>query len=461
MLAAKAVEQEREKRKRFGALLGFVLLSITLGILQAGSPQVAMEGVFTLVLHHGISPTDAFAIGGIGGALVNSGLVALIGIIAYGITGTDIGSGEVSAMLMMYGYAFYGKTIFNVVPLLLGVYLYAYAIKEPLTQNSALACYSTALGPVVSTIAFDIDYLGPGTPLAITIGILVGLGSGALIANLSKHMRILIRGNNMYVGGFTAGVVGVLVNSILKSIGLGHGPVENAPVVDQNYRMLLVGIAAVLFLYFIVIGFLLDRRLPYAIRLLVSEKPRRDYCLSHGFPVALMSIGMMGLVALGYFLLIPNTIMHGQIWAGMFTVAAFSVIGLTPRYMYPFVLGMVVSSFLSAALKGHILGEGILVTGMAGISSVATVMATMVGCGMSPLAERFGVFRSMLIGIIYSQIVPNLAVLHGWMNTYNSGFALGLVIILYFTGESKTMKAEIDLYNRLNKYGFLERMDPK
>ncbi len=458
---AETVDPKRIKgnnRRGYAVFFGLILLSVGFGLSYTNSISEVAEGMTRLIKHHGLIPTDSFSVGGIGPAFVNAALVTLVGVIALLVTGSNMGSVQISALLMMYGYAFFGKSIFNVIPLLVGVLLYAAIVKAPLKNHAPMAGFATALGPVVSVLAFHTEVLGPGSPFAITVGVLFGLLCGLLVGKFAGYMKLLIRGNSMYVGGFTVGVVGVLINSLINSLGLGHGPYTEAPVIDPSARRLLLVLMSVIFLYFLIVGFLPDRKGKESLSLLFTKEPKRDYVKYHGLSVALMTVGWMGLLSMGYFILMPGSRMHGQIWAGIFTVAAFSVAGLTPRYLYPFVVGMLFATFFAGGMSALGQGDPFLTGGLYRISSVSTMMATYVGCGMSPLSEKYGPYHSILVGAIYSVVAPNLSGLQGWMNTYNNGFALGLVILLYFTGEFKEMKVQYDLYLRMNKYGFLDKM---
>ncbi|WP_425538567.1 DUF1576 domain-containing protein [Microaceticoccus formicicus] len=451
---------EREELIKYFVLFGFAVFSIGIGFYFS-TPSEILNGLKALIIHHGLVDTDAFYIGGIGAAFVNSGLAVVISLALFVLTRTRIGSGEISGILMVFGYSFFGKTIFNMLPLTLGVYFYAFLTKDKLSVHSPMACYASAVGPIVSVLAFHNEFLGYGSLFAIIFGIIVGFITGILIAYFAKLMKVLIRGKSMYVGGFTAGVVAILMNSLLKGIGLGHGPYENPPFVDQSYSMPLVISMVLLFLYLIIIGVIGHGGLVYSLKLLIEENPKRDYVKSHGFYVAITSAGLLGLIGLLYFLIMPGAKMHGEMWAGIFTMSAFSVIGLIPRYIYPFIIGMVGGGFLIGGVNGIVTGGGFLTGAMTKIAARPTMMGTYVGSGISPVTEKFGLRQTIVLGLIYGIITPNLAVIHGWMNTYNSGFALGLVVILFCTEEFRLINAEMALYDRMNKYGFMDRFKDK
>lgn len=452
------LKNRRSEIVKYAVFVGFALLSICIGFYFS-APGEILDGLKKLILHHGLIDTDAFYIGGIGAAFVNSGLTVLISLFLFMLTRTKIGSSTISALLMMYGYSFYGKTVFNILPLMLGVYLYAHVKGEKLSNHSPMAGFASAVGPLVSVLAFHNDVLGRGSPPAIITGIGLGLITGVLIAYFANYMKVLIRGKSMYVGGFTAGVVAILMNSLLNGLGLGHGAYTDPPFVDQSYRLTLVLCMAIMLLYLVIVGIIGHGGIMYSLRLLISKHPKRDYVKSHGFFVALISAGFLGLIGLAYFLLIPGSKMHGEMWAGIFTITAFSSIGLIPRYMYPFVLGMLGGGIVIGGINGALVGGGFVAGAMTKIAARPTMMATFVGSGISPITEKFGFKHTFTMGIIYGIITPSLSVLHGWMNTYNSGFALGLVVILFFTGEFSIMNAEQSLYSRMNRYGFLDNFN--
>lgn len=441
----KEIEKYSE-RKKYLILLGFICLSIIIGFFF-DSKESILEGMKKLILHHNLIDTDAFYIGGIGASFVNAGLCMLIAIGFFLLTSTKLGSGELTGLMMVYGYAFYGKNIHNIIPIMFGTYFYGFVMREKLSIHSPTACFATCIGPVVSLLSFHNEILVRSSLTAHIVAILIGILSGFLVAYFTDHMRSLLKGRSMLLGGFTAGVVAVLIYGLLKAVGLGHGPYESTPTVDQIYRLKLSLSLALLFIYLILASRLNLREIKDTLGLLFKDKPESDYVGKHGFRASITSIGFMGLIGLAYFLLVPGSKMHGEMYAGIFTIAAFSVKGLTPRYMLPFVIGMVGGNFVTASTKAALHGEHFIRIGLERISSRGIMMGTYLGSGMAPLVDEFGVFHTIFMGLIYGLITPNIASLHGGIMDYNSGFALGLVVVLFSGTETLIRRKNQDRKN--------------
>lgn len=424
---------DREEQIKYLSLLGFALLSIAIGFYFS-SFQDIVQGIGKLIVHHSLVDTDAFGVGGVGAAFVNSALCSIILLFMYLLTNTRIGSGEIAAFFMVFGYAFYGKEIFNMLPLAAGVYLYTFIKGKPLYTASSLAGFATALGPIVSVLVFNSKVLGATSPISIAVGVFFGIAAGFTVALLAGHMGLLIRGRSMLLAGFTTGVTGVFFFALLKALGLGHVNDPNSPIVDPSYRTPILIAMVILFLYLLVLALIRRAGFSDLMEIMRSVRPEKDYVDKHGFDLALMSSGTMGLLGVLYFILVPNTQMHGEIWAGVYTIVAFTSKGMVPRYMIAFVLGMGLASFSTGGIANLITGNGGFFSGaMAKLASRPVLMGTYIGCGMAPLAEVYGSKKAFILGLIFAIVTPSIAPLHGWLNLYNSGFSLGLVIVLFAT----------------------------
>jgi hypothetical protein len=60
----------------------------------------------------------------------------------------------IAAIFTVGGFAFFGKNLYNVPFILLGVYLYSVIQKEKFSKNLLIAFFGTALSPLVSQISF-------------------------------------------------------------------------------------------------------------------------------------------------------------------------------------------------------------------------------------------------------------------------------------------------------------------
>ena len=69
--------------------------------------------------------TDYVSIGGVGAALVNSGLVMVLSICLIKVSKDPFNGFTMVEMGLMAGFSLFGKNILNIWPIILGTWLYA------------------------------------------------------------------------------------------------------------------------------------------------------------------------------------------------------------------------------------------------------------------------------------------------------------------------------------------------
>jgi len=153
----------------------------------------------------------------VGATLLNVSLISLINIFILYKLELKISGAVIAAVFTSMGFSFFGKTIFNIWPMYLGGLLYVKYNKISYKDIITTIMYSTCLAPVVSQLAFS---SGLPAHIGIILGILFGIIIGFLITPLSFNMYKLHDGYNLYNVGFTAGVIGILANSLMKSFGI-------------------------------------------------------------------------------------------------------------------------------------------------------------------------------------------------------------------------------------------------
>lgn len=420
------------QKSRYSFFIGLVLLSLIQGLYFLDKWNIS-QGLKNLVLHHNLIDTDAFFIGGISGAFVNAGLALMVMLILFAITKTKITSGEYPALLLTYAYAFYGKNFLNIIPLALGVYIYAFIKKNKLSSVSPFACYAGAFSPIVSTLAFHTPALNDlGLGFSIVFAILVGLISGYAITAVSKWMPNILKGRSILLGAACVGVVAIVVTNGLRAFGFQWLPYEKPPFIDQVYSTAIYVNFFIVLLYFTILGFLSDTAsLKDFADIQLGKKSSAALIEDYGFGLTVLSTGLFGMVLLLYMVILPTTEAHGELWAGLFTAAAFVSKGLNFRNALPFYIGMIGFNFTSYGFAGSMAGNGFIQSGLARIGSRATMMGTYVGSNIAPMNAKLGPKRGMIMGILYAIIVPLVSSLHHQTVLYNSGFAIAITVILY------------------------------
>lgn len=361
-------------------------------------------GLIKILNSPSILITDYMAIGGIGATFINAGLVGIIGIIASYLSRTKISGLVIAGIFTMSGFAMFGKNIFNVCPIIIGVYLFSLLTKRPLKNYIAPLLFGTTLAPTVSQTAFGFEF-------GIFWGILLGIIMGMLVSALAKHIYSLHLGFNLYNVGTTGGIVGTLYYIMLKGFGFKITP---AMYWSSEYTGTLLPILLGYFISFIILGLFLKGDIT-GLRKILNESGRliTDFVEKGGIGSTLINMGVLGLIGLLYVRLVGGDI-NGPIIAGIFTMVGFGALGKHPKNVIPIMLGVYLICIPKIWLH-HQPGP---------------LMASLFGTTLAPFSGRFGLIVGLLAGVLHLPMVMHVGEMHGYMNLYNNGFSGGLVAII-------------------------------
>lgn len=383
----------------------YAIIPIIVGLI-IGSPQGLINGLINIIVEPDLLISDYIGVGGLGSALINSGLTTLFSIFLLYRFNMPITGVSVAAIWLVSGFSFFGKNIFNFWIILSGVWLYAKYQREKFQKYIYIGLLSSSLSPIVTFLTFRINF-----PIYInlTIGILVGLFIGFIMPPLASYMLRVHQGFNLYNIGFTAGVVGTVFISIARSYGIS---IEERFIWSNGYNKILAIYLFYLFLSMLLFGFLLNK---FSFKGLANiyDYPGRlvtDFIILEGFGATLLNMGINGIVVTSYVLLIGGEL-NGAVIAGIFTVVGHSSFGKHLKNIIPILLGVIIGSM----------------TKIWSINEPEIVLAALFGTTLAPIAGEFGWGYGILAGFIHSSVVLNVGYLHGGFNLYNNGFAGGIV----------------------------------
>lgn len=387
-----------------------VILFYTLSFVIIGfffqSFSELISGLNIIFTNSGILITDCMVIGGIGPALVNAGLVGLIGYIIIRINKVPMVGASIAAIFTMIGFGLFGKTVWSIFPMILGVYLYSRYTGKEFRVYIYPALYGTALAPLVSELAFNSSF-------GLIGGVLVGIVAGLILPPLATHLLTGHQGHNLYNVGFTAGFVGLLLTNILR--GYGFEPVAQTiygTTFNTEMRFLMFPIV----LSMIILGFVLNGNSIKGYKDIFNHTGVlvTDYIEIVGFGNTLINMGVVGLLGLLY-IEVVNGHYNGATIGGVLTMIGFAAFGKNPKNSYPLMLGVylgTVFSIYNANDSGPLL-DGLFVTTLA------------------PLAGRFGPVVGIAAGAAHLSAVMYTGALHGGLNLYNNGFTGGLIATIF------------------------------
>ncbi|HZK32948.1 MAG TPA: DUF1576 domain-containing protein [Tissierellaceae bacterium] len=409
MAAAKRSTHKRElivSQKGSYVIITLYVVIILLSSLLFNTPKEIILGMKKIVLAPSILLTDYMELANIGAALFNSGLIMLAAIIIGKYNKVNMSGPIVATILTIGGFGLFGKNIYNIWSIFLGVYLFSLTQKHKFNRYIVIAFFGTALGPLVSQISFGFDF----SPLVgIVLGNLAGVVGGIILPALANHFVSFHQGFNLYNVGFTAGIIATFFMSMLRAFGFEN---RDTSIILQGSNKGLGIYFGIFFGSMILIGWILNgRRFRRYKRLLASSgRLVSDFITIYGFGLSLINMGILGIGAILYILIVKGDL-NGITIGAAFTVVGFGAFGKHLRNTIPIVLGV----YLASLLK------------IFDANSVTTILAALFGTTLAPIAGTFGWGAGILAGFLHSSVVMNVGYLHGGMNLYNNGFAGGLV----------------------------------
>lgn len=393
------------ERGKYAVLL-FYAIVIFLSSFFFNSPSEIMEGMRKIILSPSILITDYIELANMGAAFFNGGLLMIIALIIVKLNKVHMSGPVVASIFLVAGFGFFGKNIYNIWSILLGVYLFSMTQVDNFNKYIVLAFFGTALAPVVSQISFGFD-LSP--VVGILAGNVVGVLIGTVMIPLANHFVGFHQGFNLYNMGFTAGIIGTVFMSIFRGLGYHN---EKPLILSQGNNLTMSLYFGAIFLSMIIMGYLLNGRSFKGYRKLLKSSGRlvSDFITANGFGISLVNMGVLGIVAILYVLMVGGQL-SGIVIGGVMSVAGFATFGKHIKNILPVILGV----YIATVFK---IGDA---------NSVSYLVAALFGTALAPIAGMFGWGAGIFAGFLHSSVVMSVGYLHGGMNLYNNGFSCGIV----------------------------------
>ena len=383
----------------------FLIFGVGYGIFGSGWLDI-FSGFKQIILSPTILITDFVKLGGIGATLINAALVGFVNIYLIYKYKLKVNGVLIAAFFTVVGFSFFGKNIFNILPIYLGGFLYTKYQKISFKEVIAVVMFGTALAPFISEVSFlgiFPQYIG------ITIAMLFGIFIGFVIAPLSSHMLRFHKGYNIYNIGFTAGIIGTFLTSLLRSFGLEVEPVN---IVSEENQFIVIALFIIIFSSLLIIGLFINKNSLKQYKYIFQFKGTlvTDFTSLVGYGITFVNMALLGFAVLAYILIIGGVI-NGPSIAGIMTLVGFGAFGKHFKNCIPIVIGVI----LTALFFGYEL------------SSTSIILAVMFSTTLAPIAGTFGPIIGIIAGIIHMILVANVGVIHGGINLYHNGFSGGLV----------------------------------
>ena len=122
--------------------LFFILLGGALIILAFffNSPQEIWAGSITILTSPANLITDYFELANIGATLLNAGIMTLTSLALIRTNHAKLTGSLAAAIFTVAGFSFFGKNLYNSMPIILGVILYSKIVSMPLNGSCCRLC---------------------------------------------------------------------------------------------------------------------------------------------------------------------------------------------------------------------------------------------------------------------------------------------------------------------------------
>jgi len=377
------------------------------------TPIGIINGLINIILGPDILVTDYIYTGGLGAALVNVGLAGLITIAAF-VFSKHIPSGLTMGTLgLVTGFAFFGKNPLNMLPIMLGGYLYSKFVKKPYGEVLLPSILATCLAPAVTQLSV-LPYMP--TWLGLSLGVLTGVFIGFVINPLAVAMRKAHDGYNLYNVGFVAGMLGLCLFALYQLMGIEFVVLGNW---SYGYNRELTIFLAILSVYLILCGFLCKSENNEKItlrNLIFMDAEGYDYFKEYQ-EKAYINMGLLGLACL-LFMFVVRGEYSGPVIGAILSVVGFGAFGKALQSATPIVGGAMLAATVSMIITSTPFNDR------------SFLVAALFSTCLSPLAKKFGIKWGLVAGFLHLTLATNITIFHGGMNLYNNGFAGGLTAMV-------------------------------
>ena len=389
-------------------VLSILYLFFILFAFFLDSPSEIFHGLKSIILSSDILITDYMEVGGIGAALINAALTSLLSLLLLIIIGIKPNGSTIMSLWLMTGFSFLGKNIFNIWPIILGVYLFSRYQKEPFLNYILVALLGTSLSPVVSQISFGSNQYNL---ISIILGVLLGITVGFILPPIASHSIKAHNGYNLYNIGFASGLIATLLMSILRGFGIN---LDSRLIWHSGSNKILSILLLICCIYLIIIGIIYGKNKKTTLTNINKQTGRliSDFYILFG-ETTYINMGILGILAACFVILIGGDL-NGATICGIFTIIRYGSFGKNIKNTIPIIIGATLAA----------------ISNINEVTSPALLLSILFSTTLAPICGKFGWKYGVLAGIIHVNIVTNIGYLHGGLNLYNNGLAGGFVAMI-------------------------------
>ncbi|MGL4789966.1 MAG: DUF1576 domain-containing protein [Anaerotignaceae bacterium] len=395
--------------KRYYYTYGICVIVIILGVF-IGDYRTIIDGMIKIFMNKGILISDYIAIAGVAAAFLNASLTLFFSAFLLHINKVPLNSKVISVLSLMAGFALFGKNVFSMWFILAGTFLLSIVSKEKFSKNVLSGLFASSLSPIL-----EVAYIYNGvTVTSLFLALLVGIVIGFAVPLLAVHTNAILRGLNLYNGGFAVGLVSFLVVPIMLNFDISFDSQWSWSTGNNDiFTKMLVVIALVCILS----GFLVDRKNAFKNYLNLLKRPgiaSEDFIELDGAGAVLINMGVNLFICIAYIHLIGGDL-NGPTLGGIFGVMGFSTNGKHAKNIIPIMFGIWLMAFVSPRVSP---------------TTETLQMAVFMGTTLAPISGTYGFVAGIVVGMIHSAAVLKSGQTSLGANLYNNGFCGGMVSIV-------------------------------
>ena len=389
-------------------LLTLIYLFMIIFAFIVDSPINIIQGLNRIIFSPDILVTDYMAIGGIGAALINSSLTSFLSMILLISIGVKPNGSTLVSLWFMTGFSFLGKNIFNIWPIILGVYIFSKSQKQPFLNYTLVALLGTSMAPIVSQLSF-----GGNLPqwLGVILGIIIGVFVGFILPPIASSSIKAHNGYNLYNIGFASGLIATLLMSIFRSMGIDF---TTRLIWYTGSNSILLLFLIIVCITLIIVGIISSNDITNSLLKLNRQHGRlvSDFYFTFGH-ISYINMGILGLLSTLFVVVIGGDL-NGATICGIFIIIGFGCFGKNLRNVSPVIIGATIAAIFN----------------INNINSPSLILSILFSTTLAPISGKFGWPYGIIAGILHVNIVSNIGYLHGGLNLYNNGLAGGFVAMI-------------------------------
>lgn len=385
-----------------------------------------------LTTHTGLT-IDFFAVGGLSATLLNVSMAGFLSLFVFWISKAEASGLGLMAFFIMLGFSFFGKTVLNSIPIILGTFLYSKLHKLPFRQVAPIALFACSLAPAVTMFAFAERHLTLSSMVRYPLSLLVGLLVGFLIPIISRHTPNMHKGMNIYNVGLSGGLVAWMLYTLYRNLVLAPAGGANESILQSKfssglpYEMTLV--LAILFFATALWGafsaqVLHDSYTSYR-NLWLRSGHQCDFVKTDGISVTLLNMSMIGIFGTIYYHVVKAPFTGPTIGA-LLSMVCLSANGVTLRNAWPLIAGYILASWMMPW----------------GLGTQVIAVTVSFSFALSPITGIYGWYWGIIAGFLHASLAPFTSAIHGGLTLYNGGFSAGLVALFLVPILEATKKPE-------------------